>query len=147
MKGVGNMGSTIKSSSVNKHVLIELLGLRQHSNTTIFTKGNVFVLSPSVQNSHSWFDLRKVNVDRFDDKVQKGLLIIRYFDKLLVTNFKEFKEKMLPEDKTVFTKVMGTHWKFNIVKQVEGFAVINQQNRDFKYPLTEVTSKQLKELI
>ena len=48
IKGVGDMGSNVSSSNVNKHVLVEVLDLRQFSNTTIFTKGNIFVLSPSI---------------------------------------------------------------------------------------------------
>ena len=102
--GVGNVGNNVQSSSINKHILLENLGLRQYSNTTIFTKEDVFVLSPSIQNSHSWFDLRKVNLDRFDGNINNGFLILRYFDKFHYTNLKDFKEKMMPEDKTVFTK-------------------------------------------
>lgn len=54
---------------------------------------------------------------------------------------------MMPEDKTVFTKAIGTHWKFNVVKQGFQFYVVNQQKRDYKFPLSEVTIEQLKEMI
>jgi len=141
------MGSNVNSSKVNKHVLIEVLGLRQISNTTIFTKGNIFVLSPSIQNSHSWFDLRKVNLDRFDERKNQGFLILRYYEKLLFIDLKEFKPRMTPEDKTVFTPNIGTHWKFNVVNHDGGYAIINQQNRNVKYPALEVTSDELNEII
>ena len=141
------MGSNTMSSSINKNILMEELGLRQYSNTTIFTKGNIFVLSPSVQNSHSWFDLRKINIDRFDENHNNGFLILRYLDKLLLTELKEFKLKMMPEDKTVFTKSMGIHWKFNIVNQNGRYSVVNQQNRNFKYPMIKVAPEELKQMI
>lgn len=147
IKGVGDMGSNVSSSIVNKHVLVEVLDLRQFSNTTIFIKGNIFVLSPSIQNTNSWFDLRKVNLDRFDENHNQGFLILRYFVKILYTNLKEVKTKMMPEDKTVFTQNIGTHWKFNVLNQGGGYAVFNQQSHNFRYPVFEVTSEELKDII
>lgn len=50
----------------------------------------------------------------------------------------------MPEDKTVYTKNIDIHWKFNIIDHHGNYSVFNQQNRSFQYPLIEVTSEDLK---
>lgn len=60
------MASNTSASNVNRDVLVGSLGLKQYRNTTIYTKYGIFVISPSSQNSYNWFDVRKVNLDRYD---------------------------------------------------------------------------------
>ena len=135
------------SSQVNKSVLKQELGLKQLSNTTIFLKNQVFVLSPSMQNAHNWFDLRKINIDRFNEKSTKGFLLVRFFDKFLLTDLAQFKKQMMPEERFVFTKTMGNHWKFNIIQQGNSYSIVNQQDKGKKYTIEEVSIDRLQQLI
>lgn len=141
------MSDRVRSRGVNKSVLKQDLGLSQLSNTSVFTKDQVFVLSPSMQNAHNWFDLRKINIDRFNANLTKGFLLIRFFDKFLVTDLAQFKKQMMPEERFVFTKSIGDHWKFNIVQQGNSYSIINQQNRGKKYQIEEVAIDKLRQLI
>lgn len=136
-----------RSSEVNKSVLKQGLGLKQLSNTTVFMKNQVFVLSPSMQNAHNWFDLRKINIDRFNEKSTKGFLLIRFFDKFLLADLAQFKKQMMPEERFVFTKTMGNHWKFNIIQQGNNYSIVNQQDRGKKYNIEEVSIDRLQQLI
>lgn len=136
-----------RSSDVNKQVLKYDLGLKQLSNTSVFLKDNIFVLSPSMQNDHNWFDLRKVNVNRFKERPYKGFLLVRYFDKFLVTDLASFIKQMMPEDKFVYTKTIGEHWKFNILINGNNYSIVNQQNRRTPYRIEEVSASRLSELI
>ena len=138
------MADTTGSSSVNKEILIKKLGLQQVSNTTIFRKGNYFVLSPSVQNNYRWFDLRKRNLDRFSEEVHEGYLLIRYLDKFLLTNLNNFAEKMLPLDKYVMTQSIGIHWKFNIQHINDNYVIVNRQNKDLTYEIKEGSVEDLR---
>jgi hypothetical protein len=78
------------SSNVNKNILLSDLKLTQYSNTTIFKKSGYFFLSPSVQNDHWWFDIRKVNIDKFNTGIEKGYLLIRLLDKFLICKLENF---------------------------------------------------------
>ncbi|XKE94443.1 hypothetical protein LG326_14900 [Metaplanococcus flavidus] len=141
------MSDRVSSREVNKLVLKQDLGLRQLSNTTIFQKDNIFVLSPSMQNAHNWFDLRKININRFNENITKGFLLIRFFDRFLITDLAQFKKQMMPEERFVFTKSIGDHWKFNIVQQGTNYSIVNQQDRGKKYQIEEVTVVRLRQLI
>ena len=136
-----------RSTDVNKDVLKYNLGLKQLSNTSIFLKDDIFVLSPSMQNAHNWFDLRKVNLNRFKEKPQKGFLLIRYFDTFLVADLSAFSKQMMPSDKFVFTKTIGEHWKFNILLSGNKYSIVNQQNRRVSYSVEEVSINRLQDLI
>jgi hypothetical protein len=140
------MGNVTTSSKVNKNVLTLDLKLRQYSNTTIYTKGNLFVLSPSVQNAHSWFDIRKVNLDRFHQKSYTGYLLIRYFDKFLLTELESFTKQMTPSDKYVNSPKTGTHWKFLIRPSLRTYQIINQQTKH-TYSINEVSHAELLKML
>ncbi|SDN87573.1 hypothetical protein SAMN05443253_12318 [Bacillus sp. OK048] len=73
------------------------------------------MLSPSVQNSYNWFDLRIVNIKQFDRKNQKGYLLIRFFDKFLLADLRLFLRSMVSKENYVKTKVSGVHWKFILI--------------------------------
>ncbi|WP_033542511.1 hypothetical protein [Planococcus sp. CAU13] len=141
------MSDRVKSRGVNKTVLKQDLGLNQLSNTSIFMKDRVFVLSPSMQNAHNWFDLRKINIDRFNENITKGFLLIRFFDKFLLTDLSLFKKHMMPEERFVYTKSIGDHWKFNIIQQGSNYLIVNQQDRTKKYKIEEVSLERLRQLI
>jgi hypothetical protein len=140
------MGNVATSSKVNKNVLTVDLKLRQYSNTTIYTKGILFVLSPSVQNAHSCFDIRKVNLDRFQQKAYKGYLLIRYFDKFLLTDLETFTKQMTPSDKYVDSPKAGPHWKFLIRPSLNTYQIMNQQTKN-TYSINEVTHSELLKML
>jgi hypothetical protein len=137
-------GDHSAARDVNKGVLINELDLRQVTNTTIYVKGSYFVLSPSVQNSYNWFDLRLVNLKQFDRKNQKGYLLIRFFDKFLLADLRSFWRAMISKENYVKTKVSGVHWKF-IIRFVNGqYIIVNQRDKK-QFVIEEVTMDGLKE--
>lgn len=141
------LADTQKSSNINKELIEYELGLKRLLNTTVFLKGDIFVLSPSVQNDHSWFDLRKINIDRYREKGYKGYLLIRYFNKFLLTELDTFVARMIPENKFVETKGIGIHWKFNVLANGKGYSIINRQNNAIAYDIAEATIEEIKEEI
>lgn len=130
--------------NVNKDFLVHELNLKQVSNTTIFVKGKFFVLSPSVQNTYNWFDLRLVNLKQFDRKNQNGYLLIRFFDKFLLADLRSFMQAMVSKENYVKTKVSGIHWKYNI-RLVNGRYIIINQRDKMQFIIEEVTIDELKE--
>jgi hypothetical protein len=141
------MSDKQNSMSVNKGVLANDLGLRQLSNTAIFLKENIFVWSPSAQNDHNWFDLAKANLDRYEVKPYKGFLLVRFFDKLLLTELDSFIKEMMPSDKFVSTNSIRPHWKFRIRASGGRYFIINHQNPKKLYPITAYTPQQLQQII
>ncbi len=141
------MADTRYSSNVNKEVLENEFGLKRVSNTTIFLKANNFVLSPSVQNQYKWFDIRKVNINRYNEEPYKGHLLIRYFDKFLLTDLDSFIKKMMPADKYVDNQNIGIHWKFNVEQCEEDYKLINRQDRTVTYSIAEYSIEAIKKVI
>lgn len=108
-------GNHTLASNVNKNVLINELGLRQISNTTVYKKNVFFILSPSMQSSKSmWFDLKQVNINRYNKSIEKGYLLFRFFDRFLLANLDDFLDKMIDFKKFSKTSNSGIHWKFKI---------------------------------
>lgn len=136
-------GDHSKTTNYNKDILTLELGLKQFSNTTVFTKRNLFVLSPSVQNSASWFDLRKVNLDRFNTRTQRGYLLIRYFEKFLIVELTNFMDRMIDKEHYVETSNSGVHWKFIIQKKAKSYMVINRSTKR-SFEVKEILTEELK---
>ncbi|WP_064094123.1 hypothetical protein [Rossellomorea aquimaris] len=134
------------SSNVNKHILLSDLELIQYSNTTIYQKSGYFFLSPSVQNNHWWFDLRKVNIDKFNRNIEQGFLLVRLLDKFLICKLVNFIDKMISDDIFAKTKNNCIHWKFNIVYRNSKYIAINQKDKK-KYLLRKVSVMRLKKLV
>lgn len=138
------MADTRNSSNVNRELLQNELGLRRLANTTIFLGDNTFILSPSVQNQYKWFDVRKVNLDRYHGTTYKGYLLIRYFNKLLFTDLEGFIQKMITTDKYVDNQNIGVHWKFNIEQSQEEYTIRSRQDRTITYTLNEYNVADIK---
>lgn len=142
------MTSKLNARLVNKDILENRLGFKQHSRSIIFLKNSSLVLSPSVQNQYNWFDIRKPNLDFYlDTPSYKGTLIIRFFDKFLIANLDDFVKKMMPADKFVFHKSIGPHWKLRIKKFGRSYSIYNQQNSSILYPIEEYTVEALEKLL
>ncbi|MDP3334336.1 MAG: hypothetical protein Q8Q40_13030 [Methylococcaceae bacterium] len=76
----------VDSSNTRDHNLELLRGLRfkKFSNTTVFHKGELSLISPAVAENQSggyWFDLRKVNLDRLSSN---SYLLVRIVPDLFV---------------------------------------------------------------
>ena len=71
------MATASESAKINLDFLVNELGLKQERNTKVFLKGDIFVVSPSVQNKHNWFDIGESIMDLFDDENHEGYLLIR----------------------------------------------------------------------
>lgn len=135
------------ASNVNKDVLLDDFGLKQFSNTTVFRKSGYFVLSPSMQSSESlWFDLRKVNIDRYDKLKEKGYLLIRYFNTFLLADLDDFFVKMIDWDKFVQTSGSGIHWKFKIRPSFDGSYIVRSQVNKKEFLISEIGVAELKKV-
>lgn len=140
------MASNIVASYVNRDVLVGQLGLKQYKNTTIYTKSGIFVISPSSQNSYNWFDIRKVNIDRYDRTKVTGHLLVRFQEKILWADLNQFIDSSISEESTVFTPSIGVHWKFNVVKHEDTYIALNRTGKQ-KYKLNNMSVEQLKTII
>lgn len=140
------MANNTAASNVNKDMLVGILGLKQYKNTTIFTRSRVFVISPSSQNSYYWFDLRKVNLDRYDDTKVKGHLLVRYQDKLLWADLGLFISNSISDESTVYTPSIGVHWKFNVIENNGEYTAINRTGKK-SYKFIKMSVEQLQSLM
>ncbi|MFA0436907.1 hypothetical protein [Vibrio breoganii] len=103
-----------------RHHNIQVLtnnGFRQFSNTTVFFKEAICVISPSVaQNSTGgyWFDLRKVNLDRLSTN---AYLLVRVvpdqFILIALSDIKSLIAEELMDNRTHSGDVWGVKMDFN----------------------------------
>lgn len=135
------------SGNINKDVLTNDLKLIQDRNTVFFENSEFIVLSPSVQNNSWWFDLLRGNVEKVQNSSKDGLLVLRFFDKFLVTPLKKFMEKMVNENFVVKRQQGQDNWKFNIRLKDDKYIVINQKNSEIEYLVQDVTPEELVELV
>lgn len=131
------------SSKVNLDFLINELGLRQERNTTIFRKGSIFVISPSVQNQYNWFDIGESIMGNYNAKEQEGYLLVRFKDKYLMAKLEPFQRKMMLRATMPNTTKLRPHWKFKVMEGDNPF-IINMGNSDLKYPIKRPSENQLK---
>lgn len=125
-------GDHTKTSNNNIGILKNEIGLKQYRNTTIFTKEGKFILSPSIGNESNWFDIRKVNLDKFTSDYSSGYLIIRFKGKLLFTDLRDFIEKMIDKNKFSDTKNSGVHWQFTVkepLRENDSYKVIGRLSK------------------
>ena len=92
-KGGIHMSVASAASQVNLDFLINDLGLRQVSNTSVFRKGNIFVISPSVQNKSNTFELGESLIKKYNHEEDEGYLLIRVKDKFLMAKLHPFQKK------------------------------------------------------
>jgi hypothetical protein len=136
-------GNHSTTSQFNKNILLHDLNLRQISNTTAYYKNGFFVLSPSIQNSYHWFDIREVNLARYRQQSENGYLLVRFFDKFLLAELDEFIDRMISNDNYVETKVSGVHWKFIIHERGQEYIIVNQTDKK-RFSLKGISLEQLK---
>lgn len=136
------MSVASEASKVNLDFLVNDLGLRQVSNTTLFRKGNFFVISPSVQNKSNTFELGESIMKKFDPETDDGYLLVRIKDKFLMAKLQPFQRKIMDPSTQKTTKSKPAFWKFiaidSIVPRIE-----NSENRDLQYNIQAPTNKQL----
>ena len=135
------------SGSINKQVLIDRLKLVQDRNTVFFENNYLIVVSPSIQNDSWWFDLLRGNVEKVHNSKKDGLLILRFFEKLLIAPLKDFLRKMVKEESVVKRQQGQENWKFNILEKNNGYLIINQKDRALEYPVQLVTEDDLVQLV
>ena len=140
-------GNHTETTNKNKEFLIHDLGLKQHRNTTIFTKDDIFILSPSVGNQYNWFDIRQVNIEKFTSKYNKGFLLIRFFNELLLADLREFISSIIDINKFADTKNSGVHWKFRIYNSSsdDSYKIVNLiSKKEFEISIVEEKGIKLK---
>jgi hypothetical protein len=93
-----------------------------------------------------WFDLRKVNIDRYNKAIEKGYLLIRFFDKFLLADLDDFFSKMIEWDNYAETANSGIHWKFKIRSSGSSYIIRNLVNKR-EYLIDEIEVEDLKKLM
>lgn len=74
-------------------------------------------------------------------------MLIRYFDKLLLTDLDRFIQKMISAEKYIDNQNIGVHRKFNIEQQPEEYRIINRQDRTVTYTINECTLEEIKKAL
>lgn len=140
-------GDHTATSNVNKDFLTADLNLHQYRNTTIFTKGSIFVLSPSISNENNWFDVRLVNIERFTDKYTIGHLLVRLRNKFLLMKLTEFLDEMTDDKVYSETKNSGIHWKYRIVEHqsLKTYTIVNMNTKQH-VTLNEIDKGHIKDV-
>ena len=132
-----------ESSKVNLDFLVKELGLRQERNTTIFLKGNFFVISPSVQNQYNWFDISEPIMEYYNPKVHDGYLLVRFKEEYLMAKLLPFQQKMMIKETMPNTTKLRPHWKFKVMEATKSY-ILNMGDRDLRYPIQMPSENQLK---
>lgn len=136
-------GNHSYTTNFNIEILIGTLGMKRLLNTSIFKKKGYFILSPSVQNTASWFDLRKVNLDKYDNRSEKGYLLIRLRSIFLLADLHSFSSTMISEDTSAVSANSGVHWRFAVSQDNKSnYSIINFFNKR-AFNLQEITTKDL----
>ena len=136
------MATASESSKINLDFLINELGLKQERNTKIFRKGEIFVVSPSVQNKHNWFDVGESIMDLFDDGSHEGYLLVRFKDQFLMTKLRSFQKKMMSKDTQPNTTKLPPHWKFKVMEATDPY-ILNMADSDLRFPMQAPSRNQL----
>jgi hypothetical protein len=134
-------GNHTSTSNHHKEVLIEDLKLTQYKNSSIFENKGFFVLSPSVQNTKMWFDLRKVNLDRQPTN-KNGLIIIRLFDDFILIDLEKFNSEMIDRDPFNTTN-SGIHWKYQIQSDTSNHMFILNMKNKKKFKVSKIDKSTL----
>jgi len=136
------MSVASEASKVNLDFLVNDLGLRQVSNTTLFRKGNIFVISPSVQNKSNTFELGESIMKKYDPDNDEGYLLVRIKDKFLMAKLETFQKKIMDPSTQKSTKSKPAFWKFIVIDSIVP-RIENSENRDLQYNIQAPSNKQL----
>ena len=136
------MATASESAKINLDFLVNELGLKQERKTKIFRKGDIFVVSPSVQNKHNTFDIEESIMDLFDDEVNEGYLLVRFKDEFLMTKLKPFQKKMMTIDTQPNTAKLPPHWKFKVLEAANPY-ILNLGDSDLRFPMQAPSRTQL----
>lgn len=134
-KGVDEMAYSSETGNVNVDILYNDLNLSRKGAEVVFQNEDLFVISPSIQNGSNWFDIRKLNLDRFKESKKRGFLILRHGETFLFANLKDFAQTLMITDFLRSSKTGGDHWKFNIEAINDQYFVYNQGNKNVLYTM------------
>ncbi|MFF5994093.1 AAA family ATPase [Lysinibacillus sp. KU-BSD001] len=138
------MAYSSEKGNVNVDVLHNELKLNRKGAEVVFQNDDLFVISPSIQNGANWFDIRKLNLDRFKMSNKKGLLILRHEQHFLFADLHDFALQLMKETYLRSSKTGGEHWKFNIENLDAQYFVYNQGNRNLLYTMRYSDKQTLK---
>ncbi|MDF2067664.1 hypothetical protein [Bacillus sp. Cr_A10] len=130
------------ASQVNLDFLINDLGFRQVSNTSIFQKEHFFIISPSVQNKSNSFELGDSLMKKYNPDKVEGYLLIRIKDKFLMAKLHPFQRKMMTMETEKSTKSKPSFWKFNVIESIVP-KIVNSEDRSLMYKIQAPSNKQL----
>lgn len=127
------MAYSSETGNVNVDILQSSLNVTRKGAEVVFQNEELFIISPSIQNGSDWFDIRKVNLIRFQESGKKGLLILRHGENFLIADLNNFAQQMMQDETIKSTFTGGEHWKFNIISSGDIQAVFNQGNRNILF--------------
>jgi len=136
------MSTARESSKVNLEFLVKELGLRQERNTKVFRKGDIFVVSPSVQNDSNWFDIGESIMNLFNAELHQGYLLIRFKDQFLMAKLNSFQKKMMINETQPNTNKLPPHRKFKVIEAANPY-IINMGDSGLKHQIQMPSRNQL----
>ncbi|SOC41460.1 McrB family protein [Ureibacillus acetophenoni] len=138
------MAYSSEVGNVNVDVLKEKLKVDRKGAEVVFQNEELFIISPSIQNGSNWFDLRKINIERFYNSKKKGLLLLRHNTYFLIADLNDFTTQMMRKEDMKSTSTGGDHWKFNIISIGDFFTVFNLSNKNVLYSMKYSNVENLK---
>ena len=135
------MGSNSKTISINIDFLSNKLKLIRQGITSIFINSKYFVISPAIKNDYNWFDLRKIILEKNDNEVKIGYLLIRLKEDFILLRLDDVINKLIDYNKYVYTKSIGEHWKFNIINNNDNL-IIKSRSDSSKFIQSRFYSKE-----
>ena len=127
------MSNKINTRDHNLDIL-QNLGYRKVSNTTVFKNGDNFILSPAVAKSRNgkyWFDIREVNLNRINSK---SILLVRIVPDLFILETLKNISLLLSKEVMEHRPNSGNVWSIhiNIKKYTNSAFLYNIKNQDNK---------------
>ena len=135
------MGNNSNTININMDFLENELSLIRERNTSIFKNSKYFVISPAINNDYNWFDLRKVNLLKYNSKVSFGYLLIRLKSEFILLKLDDVIDKLIDNNKYIYTKSIGEHWKFNVIKK-DNIIIIKSRSDVNKFIKTKVYERE-----
>ncbi len=130
-----------RSSVTNHNVeILNSVGFKKQSNTSIFRKGELYIISPAVScgaGDKYWFDIREVNKEKIQGTKNPNLLIRVFPDMFILIKFSEFLP-LLSQNLKRHRKNSGEVWGFHtLINTSTGMAkIISTADSNLSYTAT-----------
>lgn len=141
--------SNKKSTSKHSLDVLQELGYEKVKNTTVFKRGNDFILSPAVaesKNGKYWFDVREVNLKRINSN---SLLLVRIVPDLFILetikSIFSLLSRQVMDNRPNSGNVWGVH--IDLDKLSNKAFIYNIKNTDNKISTTLLKKSEIQEAL